>query len=128
MLHRFLADLVVVAHFAFIAFAIAGGLFVLRRRWMALVHLPAVLWGVAIELSGGVCPLTPLENALRQAAGQAGYPGGFVEHYLVPLVYPAALSQPLQLALAGLLLLVNGVVYALVVRRWATTPRRGDPA
>jgi len=116
MLHRALADLVVVTHFAFIVFVVLGGLLALRWRLMPLAHLPAALWGVYIELSGGICPLTPLENTLRQGAGSSGYAGGFVEHYLVPIVYPAVLSEGLQIALAILVILANLLVYALVVR------------
>ncbi|MDJ0790171.1 MAG: DUF2784 domain-containing protein [Myxococcota bacterium] len=118
MLHRALADLVLVLHLAFIVFVVAGGLLALRWRWAPLVHVPAACWGIFIEVSGGVCPLTPLENTLRRAAGSSGYEGGFVEHYLVPLIYPDSLSYPVQLVLAALILLVNGVVYAAVfVRR-----------
>ena len=89
----------------------------MRWGWVPLVHLPAALWGVFIEASGGVCPLTPLENALRHAAGSSGYVGGFIEHYLVPAIYPPALSHPVQLALAGLVLLANALVYSVVWRR-----------
>ena len=110
-----LADLVVVLHFAFILFVVAGGLFALRWRWVALIHLPAVLWGVFIEVSGGVCPLTPLENALRGAGGT--YTGDFIEQYLIPIIYPPGLSHGLQLLLAVLLVLINGVVYAFVWHR-----------
>ncbi len=117
MVHRVLADLVLLVHLGFIVFVVAGGLLALRWRWAPLVHLPAALWGVFIEVSGGICPLTPLENALRRAAGSSGYPGGFVEHYLVPVVYPESLSYPVQLVLAGLLVLTNAFVY-LGVLRW----------
>jgi len=125
MLHRAVADLVLVSHLAFIVFVVAGGLLALRWRWTPLVHVPGVLWGVYIELSGGSCPLTPLENALRRAAGSSDYSGSFIEHYLVPIVYPAALSQPLQLVLAGLLVLANLLVYSLVLwRRFRSSRRR----
>jgi len=119
-----LADLVVVLHLAFIAFAIAGGLLALRWRRAPLLHLPAVAWSAFIEASGGVCPLTPLENQLRRSAGASGYTGGFVEHYVVPLVYPVGLTPAIQLALAGAVVLVNLLVYALVWRR-RRTRRRG---
>ncbi len=101
MIYRALADLVLVLHLGFIVFVVAGGLLALRWGWAPLVHLPAALWGVFVEVSGRVCPLTPLENALRRAAGASGYSGGFMEHYLVPVVYPSALSHPVQLVLAG---------------------------
>jgi hypothetical protein len=112
-----LADLVLVAHLAFIAFAVLGGLFALRVRWLPLVHLPCVAWGVFVETTGRVCPLTPLENALRRAAGEAGYTGSFVERYLTPVVYPDGLSPNVQWALAAALLLVNVAAYTAVLRR-----------
>jgi len=114
MIERSLADLVLVVHLAFILFVALGGLLTLRWRWTPAVHLPAALWGVFIELSGGICPLTPLENALRRGAGASGYTGGFIEHYLVPLIYPAALSHPIQLALAAAVVLLNLIVYGVV--------------
>ena len=117
MVYRALADLILVLHLAFIVFVVAGGLLAMRWRWVPLVHLPAVLWGVFIEASDGVCPLTPLENALHRAAGAAGYAGGFIEHYLVPAIYPPALSHPVQLALAGLVVVANVLVYSVVWRR-----------
>ena len=121
MIYRALADLILVLHLAFIVFVVAGGLLALRWRWVPLVHVPAALWGVYIEVSGGVCPLTPLENALRRDAGLSGYAGSFVEHYLVPLIYPDLLSQPLQLVLAGVVVLTNAFVYTAIWRRF----RRG---
>lgn len=117
MIHRVLADLVLVSHLAFIVFVVAGGLLALRWRWIPLVHLPAALWGIYIELSGGICPLTPLENALRRTAGSSGYSGSFIEHYIVPVIYPASLSNSVQLALAGSLVLANLVVYSIVLWR-----------
>jgi hypothetical protein len=118
-----LADLVVALHAAFVAFVVAGGLLVLRRRWIAAVHLPAVAWAALIEFAGWICPLTPLENALRARAGEAGYAGGFVEHYLLPLLYPSGLTPRIQVALGLAVLAVNVVVYAVVVRRLAAARR-----
>ena len=112
-----LADLVLVAHLGFIVFAVFGGLLALRHRWAPFLHLPCVAWGAFVELSGRVCPLTPLENALRSQAGEAAYGGSFVEHYLVPIVYPSGLSAELQVFLAVILVLWNAAVYAVVVRR-----------
>src|SRR5690606_36523026 len=86
--YRIAADLVLVLHFAFIVFVGLGALTVARWPRLAWLHVPAALWGVAIMLAGGLCPLTPLEQGLRRAAGQAGYTGGFIDHYLVPLIYP----------------------------------------
>jgi len=116
MAYRLLADLVVVVHSLFLLFVVLGGFLVLQWRPIAWAHLPAAAWGVAIELRHGICPLTPLENTFRERAGLAGYSGGFVEHYLVPLLYPAGLTQGRQLLLAGFAVLVNLVAYGLVVR------------
>ncbi|MBP0623014.1 DUF2784 domain-containing protein [Cupriavidus consociatus] len=113
-----LADLVVIVHGLFIVFAVAGGLLVLRWPRLAWVHLPAAAWGVVIEWSGWICPLTPLENALRRAAGEAGYSEGFVERYLLPLIYPAGLTPAVQLWLGLIVLVVNVTVYAAVYARW----------
>lgn len=122
MLYRFLADAVLVLHLFFVAFALAGGLLALRWRWMPLVHLPALGWAAFVEFSGRICPLTPLENRLRHAGGEAGYHGGFVEHYLVPLLYPAELTRELQWLLGGGLLLFNALAYLLVWRRRTRGP------
>lgn len=120
---RLLADAVLLAHLAFILWAVFGGLLVLWRRRLAWLHLPALAWGVWIELSGRICPLTPLENHWRRLAGEAGYPGGFIEHYLLPLIYPAGLTRSGQLLLGLGLLAFNVLIYAGVCwRQWR--PRR----
>lgn len=111
------ADALVVAHLGFIAFVAAGGFLVLRWRRFALLHLPALAWGTWIEFSGGICPLTPLENRLRAQAGESGYGGSFVENYLVPLIYPPGLTSDVQWLLGGLVVAVNVVAYAIVIRR-----------
>jgi hypothetical protein len=115
---RLLADALVAAHLAFIVFVVAGGLLVLRSRGWAVLHLPAVAWGAFAEISGTLCPLTPLENSLRLRAGDTGYAGGFVEHYLIPLIYPATLTPRLQIVLGLTVIAVNVVVYGLAWRRW----------
>lgn len=117
MSERLLADAVVLLHGLFIVFAVAGGLLVLRWPRLAWLHLPAAVWGVLVELNHWMCPLTPLENRLRRAAGEAGYDGGFIEHYLIPLIYPAGLTPQVQLWLGGGVLLINLAVYLQVVRR-----------
>ena len=117
MLYHALAALVLVAHLAFIVFVVAGGLLALRWHWAPLVHLPAALWGVFIELSGGICPLTPLENYLLRAGGASGYSGGFIEHHLVPIIYPVGLSPSIRVLLAALVVFVNALVYSLIWRR-----------
>jgi Protein of Unknown function (DUF2784) len=117
VLHRVLADAVVLLHLLFVVFAVLGGLLALRWPWLALAHLPALGWAAWVEFSGRICPLTPLENALRAAGGEAGYPGGFVEHYLLPVLYPAALTRELQWTLGAGLVVFNAAVYLLLCRR-----------
>lgn len=128
MLAGIAADLALLIHFAFIVFVVAGGFAVLRRPRLAWLHLPVVAWGAGIELIGWVCPLTPLENALRRAAGEGGYAGGFVEHYLLPLIYPAGMTREIQIALGLFVLIVNACVYGIVAlrRRRAGGRRRGE--
>ena len=117
MHYRLLADLVLVVHAAFVAFVMLGGLAVLRWPRLAWLHLPVVLWGAGIEFFGGICPLTPLENRWRQLAGDQGYAGGFVDHYIVTLLYPDGLTRSVQVALGLLVLVVNVAIYAYAWRR-----------
>jgi hypothetical protein len=117
LINRALADLVLVVHFGFVLFVVLGGLLVLRWRWVAFVHIPAAIWGVLIEYSGWVCPLTPLENSLRMRGGDAGYSGGFIEHYIQPMLYPAGLTRGTQIVLGSLALLVNLTAYGVVIAR-----------
>jgi hypothetical protein len=112
-----LADLVLVAHVAFVAFVVTGGLLVLRWAQVAWIHVPCALWGAWVELSASVCPLTPLENALRRKAGQAGYAEGFLEHYIVPVLYPPGLTRGMMLAMGIGVLALNVAVYAWAWRR-----------
>ena len=118
VIYRLLADLVLALHLAFVVFVVFGGVLVIRRRWVAWIHLPAAAWGVAIELVGWVCPLTPLENRLRRAAGGGGYEGGFLEHYIMPVLYPAEMTRDLQLVLAALAVVINALIYTWVVLTW----------
>ena len=117
MLARIFADCVVVAHAAFVLFVVFGGFLVKRWRWLVALHVPAAIWGVLIEIGGWVCPLTPLENMLRHRAGEAGYSGGFVEHYLLRALYPAGLTRTVQLTLAAFVLAANAIAYARLRRR-----------
>lgn len=107
------ADLLVVVHFLFVAFALLGGALVIRWPWVALIHLPCAAWGVWIEFSGRICPLTPLELHYRALAGQTLYEGGFVAHYILPVLYPEELTRTDQLIIGTLFLLVNGLFYGL---------------
>ncbi|MDP2819774.1 MAG: DUF2784 domain-containing protein [Polaromonas sp.] len=122
MTFSLLADVVLLVHLLFIVFAVGGGALALRWRWMPWLHLPALAWGATVEFTGWICPLTPLENALRRAAGAATYSETFIEHYLMPVIYPGELTRELQWALGALLLVINGVVYA-VVWRWRKRPK-----
>ena len=125
-MYAWLADAVVVLHFAFILFVIAGGLLVWRWRRLAWVHLPALAWGAYVTLAGRTCPLTPLEQALRTRAGEASYRTDFVEQYLVPLVYAGDLGPGVQGLLGVLLLVFNAIVYTAV---WRGAPHgRGHAA
>jgi hypothetical protein len=112
-----LADLVVLGHFAFLLFVMFGGLLRLLWRRAHWLHLPAVIWGGYVELSGGICPLTPLENRLRRAGGSGEYAGGFIEHYILPILYPPGLTREVQFGLAIGLVLLNLLVYWWVWRR-----------
>jgi hypothetical protein len=124
MSYRVLADLVVLVHLAFIAFALLGGLLALVWRRAPWAHLPAALWAAWIELAGGACPLTPLENWLRRSAGASGYSGGFIEHYVLPVLYPSALTLPLQRTLGLLVVVANVGIYTFVWRRRVAAKRR----
>jgi len=117
MLYRFLANLVVVLHVAFILFAVLGGLLVLRWKRCAWIHVPAAMWAALIAFGGWVCPLTPLENWLREKGGATAYMSGFIEHYVLPVLYPVALTRGLQIAMGLFVLGVNLGLYLWVVRR-----------
>ncbi len=113
-----LADVLVIVHLLFVAFVVAGGF--LLARWPRLVwlHLPAAAWGAYIEFSGGICPLTPLENRLRALGGGSAYSGDFVERYVLPILYPGYLTLPLQQVLGGVVVGVNLVAYGLAYAAW----------
>jgi len=113
---RALADLVLLTHASFVLFVVLGGFLVWRWPRLVWLHAPAVVWGVVVEVAGWPCPLTPLENQLRLAAGEAGYTGGVVDHHLGPILYPEALTRAVQLALGAGVLAVNFFVYGHVLR------------
>jgi hypothetical protein len=117
MMYRVLADAVVIFHATFVLFVVAGGLLVLEWPRLAWLHLPCAVWGALIEIGGWICPLTPLENALRHRAGETGYSGGFVEHYVLRVLYPSGLTRTVQWVLAALVVIVNVTVYAVLLRR-----------
>jgi hypothetical protein len=108
---------VALTHFAFVLFVVLGGVLALRWRRVIWVHLPCAVWGALIELTGSLCPLTPLENSLRRAAGGAGYSGGFIERYLIPTLYPEGLTRPVQIALGVAVIVFNVTLYSWIVRR-----------
>ena len=123
MIYRALADLVLVVHLAFVLFVVLGGLPVLKWPRLAWLHVPAAVWGVLIEYKGWICPLTPLENSFRARGGGAGYSGGFIEHYIQPLLYPAGLTRGTQIVLGSLALLVNLTAYGVVIARRSRSGR-----
>jgi hypothetical protein len=121
MLYRLAADAVLLFHLAFIVFAVLGAALALRWRWIVIVHVPAAAWGFFVELSGRICPLTYVENYLRIRAGQSGYAEGFIEHYLLPIIYPAGLTRDVQFVLAAAVVAINIAIYGwlLLARRAA---------
>jgi drug/metabolite transporter superfamily protein YnfA len=115
MIAKFAADAVVLIHFLFILFVVLGGLLVLKWHRLALIHIPCVVWGILVEFFGWICPLTPMENALRQAAGGVGYSGGFIGYYLMPLIYPEGLTRDTQVWLGLFVLTINLFAYGLIL-------------
>ena len=117
MAWRLAAEAVVLVHFAFVLFVVLGGLLALRWPRLAWVHLPAAVWGAGISLTGLICPLTPLEKWLREAGGLAAYEGGFIAHYILPVLYPAGLTRGTQVALGVAVTLLNAAIYTALWRR-----------
>jgi hypothetical protein len=117
LIYRWLADLVLVLHLAFVLFVVLGGLLVLRWPRFALLHLPAAVWGILIEYTRWICPLTPLENSLRIRGGEAGYRGGFIQHYIQPVLYPAGLTRSTQMVLGSIALILNLAAYGVIISR-----------
>lgn len=121
-IYLFLADIIVIIHLGFAAFVVSGALLVLKRRWVAWLHLPAAAWGALVEFAGLICPLTPLENRLRLAGGSAAYRGDFIQHYLIPVLYPAGLTREIQILLGTFVVLINAGCYGWIV--WRAVKRR----
>jgi len=117
LIYRGFADLVLVVHLAFVLFVVLGGLLVLRRPWIAWLQIPAAIWGLLIEYTGWICPLTPLENSFRMQGGDAGYSGGFIEHYIHALLYPAGLTRSSQVVLGSIALILNLAAYGILISR-----------
>ncbi len=124
MTYGLLADCLILIHLGFVLFVVLGGLLVLRWPRLAWLHLPAAAWGAWIEAAGWICPLTPLENHLRRLAGEAGYSGGFIEHYLLHILYPEGLTRQDQFVLSAVVVAVNLLAYAILLRRRRTP---GEP-
>ena len=122
MIFRLLADLVVLLHLLFVIFVVFGGLLALRWPLAAWIHLPAAAWGALIEFGGWICPLTPLEDWLRSRGGETAYAGGFVDHYVLPVLYPAGLTRPSQWMIGAFVIAVNAAAYAVVFRRRKKEP------
>ena len=112
-----LADLVVIFHSLFVLFVVLGGMLALRWPKLAYIHLPVAVYGALIELIGWICPLTPLEKRLRESAGLQGYEGGFVEHYILPVLYPSGLTRGVQLVLGTVVIALNVVIYWVIATR-----------
>lgn len=115
---RIAADSVLILHLAFILFTLLGGALTLYRRWIPFLHLPAAAWGIFVELTGRICPLTYLENYFRIKAGQTGYTESFVERYLLDIIYPSGLTREIQFELAGVVIVVNIVIYGWLLFHW----------
>lgn len=125
MLNHYAADLVVLIHFCFILFVTFGGFLVIKWRKLIWLHLPAAVWGALIEFYGWVCPLTILENQLRKSSG-GSYSSGFIEHYLIPLIYPEGLTRDIQLLMGAAVVLINLFVYTKIVKKFRGTRKRHD--
>ncbi|MBU1570933.1 MAG: DUF2784 domain-containing protein [Pseudomonadota bacterium] len=115
MLLKIAADIIVLVHLLFIIFVVAGGFFVLKWPKTAWLHIPAAIWGALIELAGWVCPLTHVENSLRAGGGEAAYRSGFIDHYVIPVIYPAGLTREIQLVLGCIVIVLNVLIYGVLI-------------
>ena len=125
MVYWIAANSVLIIHLGFVIYVLFGGLLVLKWRWSAVLHLPAALWGALLEFNGWICPLTPLEQWLRIAGGQKGYSGGFLEHYLLSILYPEGLSREIQISLGTIVVIVNGIIYLFCLYRFFQHRKEG---
>lgn len=114
MIYSILADALLILHLLFIIFVVIGALLVLKWRWLVFLHIPAVSWGILVEFNHWICPLTPMENRLRHAAGNTGYESEFIEHYLIPVIYPAGLDNASQILLGSFVMLINILIYTAI--------------
>ena len=117
MIYSFLADLLVVLHLTFILFVLFGSLVVLKWERLFWLHLPAIAWGITIEISGWICPLTPWEVNLRKMAGEQGYSGSFIMEYFIPILYPSGLTREIQWVLGVIVVLTNLILYAFILKK-----------
>ena len=117
MISKLIADALIIVHLFFILFVLLGGLLVLKWQKIALLHLPCVLWGALLEFYGWICPLTPLENYFRESGGASRYTEGFIDHYIIPLIYPSGLDRNTQVVFGIIVITVNIIAYALVLRK-----------
>ncbi len=117
MFDRIVADSVVCIHFFFILFVVLGGFLLFRYRWLMVFHLPAVIWGTLIECNGWACPLTRLEKMFRLSALEADYSGGFIDRYLIPVIYPSGLNREVQMVLGSMVILINLAIYTTIIVR-----------
>jgi len=127
MFYRFLADLVVLCHLVFVLFAAAGSLLVFRWPIVAWMHVPAAIWGALIEFGGWICPLTPLENWLRLQGNMTAYSGGYIDHYIMPIIYPSGLTREIQISLGLAILVVNASIYGYIIVRQRLERKKKTP-
>lgn len=114
MLYQIAADFIVLIHFSFIVFVLIGGFLVFKWRWLIWLHIPAAIWGALIVMVGWICPLTPIENMLRQTAGNEAYSSGFIERYLVPVIYPSGLNREMFIAMGVVVIVINVILYTIL--------------
>lgn len=127
MIYIILADCIVVLHFLFIIFVITGGLSALKWRKIIWLHLPAAVWGALIEFTGWICPLTIMENDFRIKGNSLGYTGGFIQHYLIPVIYPTGLTHEIQIILGSVVVSLNLLVYWFIIRKWRNEYKKAAP-